>query len=112
MIERLQAGSQEAVKVMDTSKDRANATVEQAARAGVSLQTISDAVAVINEMNVQIATAAEEQNAVADNINQSVVSISSITEQTAAGAQQTASASNELNELAEKLAGMVKQFKV
>lgn len=112
MIERLQSGAQEAVKVMDTSKDRATSTVEQAVQAGASLQTISEAVTVINEMNVQIATAAEEQNAVAENINQSVVNISGITEQTAAGAQQTASASNELNELAEHLTGMVKQFKV
>jgi len=112
MIERLQTGAQEAVKVMDTSKERANSTVDQAVQAGASLQTISDAVGVINQMNVQIATAAEEQNAVAENINQSVVKISGITEQTAAGAQQTASASNELNELAEHLSGMVKQFKV
>lgn len=112
MIERLQSGAQEAVNVMDASKERANSTVEQAVQAGASLQTISDAVSVINDMNVQIATAAEEQNAVAENINQSVVNISGITEQTAAGAQQTASASNELNELAEHLTGMVKQFKV
>jgi len=112
MIERLQSGAQEAVKVMDASKDNATSTVEQAVLAGASLQTISEAVAVINEMNLQIATAAEEQNAVAENINQSVVNISDITEQTAAGAQQTASASNELTELAEKLTGMVQQFKV
>jgi methyl-accepting chemotaxis protein len=112
MIERLQTGSQEAVQVMAKSKKDADATVEQAAHAGTSLQTITDAVAVINDMNVQIATAAEEQNAVAENINQSVVSISEITEQTAAGAQQTASASNELNDLAEHLSGLVRQFKV
>ena len=112
MIERLQAGSQEAVKVMGRSKQDAETTVQQAAQAGASLQSISDAVAVINQMNVQIATAAEEQNAVAENINQSVVHISEITEQTAAGAQQTASASNELNELAEHLSAIVRQFKV
>jgi len=112
MIERLQAGSQEAVKVMNKSKKDADATVEQAVQAGASLQAISEAVTVINQMNVQIATAAEEQNAVAENINQSVVNISDITEQTAAGAQQTASASNELNELAGHLSGIVRQFKV
>jgi methyl-accepting chemotaxis protein len=112
MIERLQSGSQAAVKVMDASKSRATATVDQAVQAGASLQAISEAVTVINEMNLQIATAAEEQNAVAENINQSVVNISSITEQTAAGAQQTASASNELSELAEHLSNMVQQFKV
>ncbi len=112
MIERLQAGAQEAVKVMDKSKKDADATVEQAVQAGASLQAISEAVTVINQMNVQIATAAEEQNMVAENINHSVVNISDITEQTAAGAQQTASASNELNELAGHLSGIVRQFKV
>jgi len=112
MIERLQTGAQEAVKVMNKSKKDADATVEQAVQAGASLQAISEAVTVINQMNVQIATAAEEQNMVAENINHSVVNISDITEQTAAGAQQTASASNELNELAGHLSGIVKQFKV
>lgn len=112
MIERLQVGSREAVKVMDVSKERARTTVDQAVQAGASLQSISEAVTIINDMNVQIATAADEQNTVATGINKSVVSISDITEQTAAGAQQTASASNELNELAEHLTGMVQQFKV
>jgi methyl-accepting chemotaxis protein len=112
MIERLQSGSQEAVKVMDHSKDHANRTVEQAAAAGSALESISEAVNIINQMNIQIATAAEEQNAVAENINQAVVNISDVTEQTAAGAQQTASASNELNELAEHLSGIIQQFKV
>ena len=112
MIERLQVGSQEAVRVMDHSKGHANKTVEQAAAAGTALQSISEAVDIINQMNTQIATAAEEQNAVAENINQAVVNISNVTEQTAAGAQQTASASNELNELSEHLSGIIKQFKV
>ena len=112
MIENLQAGAQEAVQVMADSQERAKTTVDQAANAGSSLEEISEAVKVINSMNLQIATAAEEQNAVGEDINRSVVTISEITEQTAAGAQQTASASNELNELAEHLTGMVKQFKV
>jgi methyl-accepting chemotaxis protein len=112
MIERLQTGSQKAVKGMEKSKERANATVDQAVQAGAALQEISAAVTVINEMNVQIATAAEEQNTVAESINVAVVSISEITEQTSAGAQQTASASNELNNLAERISCMVKQFKV
>lgn len=112
MIERLQTGAQEAVRVMAHSQEHAKTTVEQAAKAGSSLEEISEAVKVINSMNLQIATAAEEQNAVGEDINRSVVTISEITEQTAAGAQQTASASNELNELAEHLTGMVKQFKV
>ena len=112
MIERLQKGAQEAVQVMDQSKQHADDSVEQAVKAGSTLESISGAVGIINEMNTQIATAAEEQNAVAEEINRSVVGISEVTEQTAAGAQQTASASNELNELASQLSGLVKQFKI
>jgi methyl-accepting chemotaxis protein len=112
MIERLQAGAREAVGVMEKGKSSADQSVTQAAKAGTSLETISQAVATINQMNIQIASAAEEQNAVAEEINRSVVAISQITDQTAAGAQQTASASNELNQLAEQITGLVRQFKV
>ncbi len=112
MIECLQSGAREAVQVMEQGSARADESVRQAAKAGSALDAISEAVAVINQMNVQIANAAEEQNAVAEEINKSVVAISEITEQTAAGAQQTASASNELNQLSEQLSGMVRQFKV
>ncbi|MCI0506438.1 MAG: methyl-accepting chemotaxis protein, partial [Gammaproteobacteria bacterium] len=59
-----------------------------------------------------IACSAEEQSTVAEEINQKVVRISNITDQTAAGAQQTSSASNELNQLAETLKQLVGQFKV
>ncbi|VAX04581.1 Methyl-accepting chemotaxis sensor/transducer protein [hydrothermal vent metagenome] len=112
MIERLQGGAREAVQVMADGSARADESVQQAATAGEALDAISEAVAVINQMNVQIASAAKEQNAVAEEINKSVVAISGITEQTAAGAQQTASAGNELTQLSEQLSGMVRQFKV
>jgi len=112
MIERLQKGAQEAVLVMGQSKHHADGSVEQAVKAGTTLESISAAVGIINQMNTQIATAAEQQNAVAEDINRAVVGISEVTEQTAAGAQQTASASNELNELASQLSGLVKQFKI
>jgi methyl-accepting chemotaxis protein len=112
MIERLQVGAREAVGVMEQGKVSAEESVGQAAKAGSALEAISQAVATINEMNIQIASAAEEQNAVAEEINRSVMGISEITDQTAAGAQQTASASNELNVLAEELTGLVRQFKV
>jgi len=112
MIERLQTGTRDAVSVMDQSRQMAEATVGQAARAGTSLEEINAAVATIKNLNSQIACSAEEQSTVAEEINQKVVRISDITDQTAAGAQQTASASNELNQLAETLKLLVGQFKV
>jgi len=112
MIERLQSGAHEAVRVMEQGSACADESVAQASKAGTALDAISEAVAVISQMNMQIASAAEEQNAVADEINKSVVAISEITEQTAAGAQQTASASNELNQLSEQLSSVVQRFKI
>lgn len=112
MIERLQNGTREAVNVMEQSSTMAEATVGQAAKAGTSLEEINAAVAIIKDLNSQIACSAEEQSSVAEEINQKVVRISDITDQTAAGTQQTASASNELNQLAETLKLLVGQFEV
>jgi len=112
MIERLQSGTRDAVSVMDQSREMAEATVGQAAKAGTSLEEINAAVTTIKDLNSQIACSAEEQSSVAEEINQKVVRISDITDQTAAGTQQTASASNELNQLAETLKLLVGQFKV
>lgn len=112
MIERLQSGTQDAVSVMDQSRQMAEATVGQAAKAGTSLEEINAAVTTIKDLNSQIACSAEEQSSVAEEINEKVVRISDITDQTAAGSQQSASASNELNQLAETLKVLVGQFKV
>jgi len=112
MIERLQGGAKEAVQVMETGQSQAQASVEQAAKAGASLELITQAVATISDMNTQIAGAAEEQTAVAEDINRNIVSITQIAEQSAQGSQQTASASGELARLAVQLQEMVAQFKV
>jgi len=112
MIERLQSGTRDAVSVMDQSRQMAEATVGQAAKAGTSLEEINSAVTTIKDLNSQIACSAEEQSSVAEEINEKVVRISDITDQTAAGSQQSASASNELNQLAETLKVLVGQFKV
>ena len=63
-------------------------------------------------MNLQIATAAEEQSKVSEEINHNVVSISRVAEDSADGAQQTAQASRELSNLASQLQGMTAQFRV
>jgi methyl-accepting chemotaxis protein len=85
--------------------------VNQAAAAGESLDLIAGAVSTITTMNTQIATAREEQNAVAENINKNVVNISRVSDQTAEGAQQTAKASDNLSRLAVELQTILAQFK-
>jgi methyl-accepting chemotaxis protein len=111
MIESLQTGSREAVKAMDGGRVMAQATVKQAAAAGESLDVIAGAVSTITTMNIQIATAMEEQNAVVENINKNIVSISMVSDQTAEGAQQTSKASSQLSQLAVKLQTLLEQFK-
>ncbi len=112
VIEKLQAGSREAVEVMNDSLQQAHEVVDQAGHADASLQRIADAVRNISDTSAQIASAAEEQTAVAEEINRSVVGINDKAMETAAGANQTATASEELARLAEELQLAVGQFKI
>ncbi|VAW65138.1 Methyl-accepting chemotaxis sensor/transducer protein [hydrothermal vent metagenome] len=112
MIESLQTGSTRAVEVMNKGKEQAVVSVGHAQKAGESLHGITQAVSSISDMNTQIATAAEEQTAVAEEINQNIVNISQLGEQTVSGAQQTSTASEELARLSNELQMMVGQFKV
>ncbi len=112
MIERLQAGAQKAVSVMKRSSTQADASVDQAANAEHSLSAITASIVRILDMNMQIASAAEEQTAVSEEINRSMTKVNDLTEQTAGGSQQTASAVTELARLAARLDGLVAQFKI
>jgi len=112
MIEKLQAGAQSAVKVMNDGRLKAEQSVDQAAKAGSSLESITNAVSLIKDMNMQIATAAEQQSAVAEEINKNIVNISDIVDRSVDSAGQTASASTELAQLSSELQQLVNQFKV
>jgi len=112
MIEKLQAGAQSAVKVMNDGRTKAESSVDQAAKAGSSLESITNAVSLIKDMNMQIATAAEQQSSVAEEINKNIVNISDIVDKSVDSAGQTASASNELAQLSSELQQLVNQFKV
>ncbi len=112
MIERLQSGSKKAVTVMNSSREQTQAVVEKAQHAGESLKVIAASVEKINDMSSQIASAAEEQHAVTEEINQNIVSISNMATQTAEGASQTSQSSEELAHLATDLQTIVQQFKV
>jgi len=111
MIEQLQVQASDAVAVMNDSQTRASESVEQARNAGTSLDAISTAVSTINDMNMQIATATEEQSAVTEEINNNIVNISQIAENSTEGAKQITDATNELNQLALNLQALVGRFK-
>ncbi|MGD8909943.1 MAG: methyl-accepting chemotaxis protein, partial [Chromatiales bacterium] len=110
MIEALQRGARDAAKVMESSCDRAQAGMEQVALAGSSLETITHAVTHINDMSRQIATAVEEQSAVAEEINRNVTTISQVVQKTSDRSKETADAGSELRQLAERLEVRIKQF--
>jgi methyl-accepting chemotaxis protein len=112
MVEKLQVGSKQAVEVMNKSQEQAKTSVDHAAQAGESLDSITTAVSEVSDMNIQIATAAEEQSAVAEEINRNVISISQVTSQTADGSEQTASASESMAQLASQLQAVVNTFKL
>jgi len=112
MIERLQAGSHGAVSAMDKGANQAKISVERASQAGESLVAITHAVAQITDMNALIATAAEEQSAVAEEINANINNISHVADETATGANQVNNETQQLEQLASELKKMITQFKI
>lgn len=112
MIERLQHGVKNAVDAMAGAQERAVTGSESVEKATQSLHVIAAEVATINNMNLQIATAAEEQSAVAEEINRNITRISNIADDTSSGATQTAHSSEDLLRLTAELRRLVSQFKL
>ena len=112
MIDRLQQGTRTAVEAMRRSSDAGDGTSAQANEAGASLDTMAQLIGTINSMNAQIASAAEEQTAVAEEINRSVhqiaVAVDSVADETQLGAQTSRS----LADLGQRLGKLVGQFRI
>lgn len=111
MTGRLKSEANACVKAMENGQNKANATVELSGQAGISLVAIGQAVTAINEMNLQIASASEQQSAVAEQVNQSVTQINEAANENNAGAQQVAVATDEIAQLSINLKSLVGQFK-
>ena len=112
MIGNLQAGADRAARSMQETLTKAQAGASNIGRAGELLAEIAEGVGAISDRNIQIATAAEEQSAVAEDINRNVVEINDVTIQVSAGAEQTAITSLELARLAECQQQLVGRFKL
>ncbi|MES2818061.1 MAG: methyl-accepting chemotaxis protein [Pseudomonadota bacterium] len=114
-IERLIAGLQrmakDAVAQMDSSRNLTQDTVDLAGQAGAALGRITQAVSTIEQMNQQIAAAAEQQSAVAETISESITRVRDIGEQNAGAIQQSASSSADVARLGVDLQGLVSQFR-
>jgi len=112
MIAKLQSGVGAAVKAMNASHQMADTTVNESGKVQQALENILGAVGMIVDQNQQIATAAEEQTAVAQDIDQNIVEISQAGERTAEGASQTEQASRELSGLVARLKQLIGAFRV
>ncbi|HCD6628590.1 methyl-accepting chemotaxis protein [Pseudomonas aeruginosa] len=112
VIEGLQQGTRDVVDAMHGSHRQAQGSVEQVDEAVAALQRIGEAVTVINDMNLQIASAAEEQSSVAEEINRNVAAIRDVTESLSSQAEESAQVSQSLNRLANHQQGLMEQFKV
>jgi methyl-accepting chemotaxis protein len=110
MISSIQTGTQDTVGAMQNSANQAEQTLQRASGAGQALEKITAAISQINQRNLVIASAAEQQSLVAREVDRSLVSIRDLSTQTAAGATQTSAASQELSRLAVDLNGLVTRF--
>ncbi|GGJ28898.1 methyl-accepting chemotaxis protein [Pseudomonas avellanae] len=111
MISAIQAGSSATVESMQKSTLEVHSTRKTAEGAGESLRQITDSVLEINNRNLQIATASEQQAHVARDVDRSLISIRDLAVQSSEGTRQTLLASNELSQLAVNLNDLVLRFK-
>ncbi|MCG6540233.1 methyl-accepting chemotaxis protein [Pseudomonas sp. KSR10] len=112
LIGNLQKGARNASGMMDSSSRLAVETVALAREVGHELQSITETVSVIQAMNLQIATAAEQQSSVAEEINRSVLSVRDVADRSAEAAQETATSTAELAHLGNELQTLISRFKV
>lgn len=112
LIVGLQSGTQQVATILDNSRGLSDSSVELTRRAGSALASITRTVSTIQAMNSQIATAAEQQSAVAEEINRSVLNVRDVSEQTSSASEETATSSAELARLGIYLQTLVGRFRV
>ncbi|MUT52789.1 methyl-accepting chemotaxis protein [Pseudomonas capeferrum] len=112
VIEGLQQGTEDVVGAMHEGQRQAQASATRMEQALPALQRIGEAVAVISDMNLQIASAAEEQSAVAEEVNRNVAGIRDVTESLSGQAEESARISQALNRLANQQQALMEQFRV
>ncbi|OPB22179.1 chemotaxis protein [Pseudomonas fluorescens] len=112
VIERIQSGTRGVVATMHSSQQQAQSNAGQIHQAVQALGKISDAVTVISDMNLQIASAAEQQSAVAEEVNRNVSAIRTVTETLTGQATESAAISSQLNALASQQMKLMDQFRV
>ncbi|MNF42068.1 MULTISPECIES: methyl-accepting chemotaxis protein [Pseudomonas] len=111
MVEKLNIGIREVVVAMEHSGSQMNESIRHSDDTTTALSSIAVAVSLINDMNLQIASAAEEQSMVAEDISRNIESINSAAAEVAREAQNSASVSAGLTKLSTQQRLLIKQFK-
>lgn len=111
LIGNLVGSAETCVSSMETSNRLSGQTLERAELAGAAIREMAEAVEEIRHYNSQIATAAEQQSSVAEDVNQNLTRIRDIGDQSAASTEQVSTASSELAGLAERLTSQVARFR-
>ncbi len=112
IIERLQDQSRNAVSVMNKSLAKTHESVDQTAEVGEALQAIVMSITEITDMSHNIATAAEEQTHVAEEIDKNITSIAQVADRTTNAMAESVRANNEIYDEIHKLCGIVKKLKI
>ncbi|GAA4500169.1 methyl-accepting chemotaxis protein [Pseudaeromonas paramecii] len=112
MINRLQGESGKAVSVMQSGQARAQQVVGEAQRAEQALGRIAGHISQINDMNIQVATATEEQSSVVAEINRNVDEINNLTLASAGIAEEQTRTSQDLRQLARQLDALLGEFRL
>ncbi|MBT3053587.1 MAG: type IV pili methyl-accepting chemotaxis transducer N-terminal domain-containing protein [Candidatus Thiodiazotropha sp. (ex Codakia orbicularis)] len=112
IIERLQGGTSDAVNAMTSSREIAQNSVDQSSGAGQALDKIVDSVSSINDMNVQIATAAQQQSSVAEEINRSIANIATVADSTTQAASEAVDCTSSIQQSMCQLNELITRFKV
>jgi len=111
IIGKLQTQSVKAVQVMDENSENTKETMDKVNNAAKSLNTIVTSINEISDMNIQIASAAEQQSAAASEIDQSIVRIASLADESFKSGNQVAESSVSLASLGEQLDSLIDTFK-
>jgi methyl-accepting chemotaxis protein len=112
LIGKVQQSTRETVDAMQSSAEQTSETLHRANRTDHALNLITTAVGVINDRNIVIATAAEQQAQVAREVDGNLMRIRDLSQQTSQGAEQTSAASHDLSRLAIQLKAMTNRFTV
>jgi len=112
MIQKLQSGAQEAVAAVKVSQDISNQTVEQTSKADDSLSEIDKLMALISDMNTQIARATEQQTQAADEVNLRINDLAGMTDESLATSDTLNDASLELKSSSNSMSEVVSRFKI